>query len=123
MVNGGHGGGVAPAEHLRDDPAHAAPGLPGPGLSHAVAHEVDRAALLRGALEDLAERPDESRAGVRGDEPHARRPVRADSPQEGKPRVVRLGVHHVDAQDVPPRRHLTYVVVVISDSRTKAVLR
>lgn len=45
-----------------------------PGLAHAVAHEVDRAALPRGALEDLAERPDEPRVGVRDDEPHARRP-------------------------------------------------
>lgn len=25
LVHGGHGGGVAPAEHLREDPAHAAP--------------------------------------------------------------------------------------------------
>ena len=40
-----HGGGVAPAEHLRDDPAHAAPQLPGARLAHAVAHEVDRTAL------------------------------------------------------------------------------
>lgn len=102
VVHGGHGGGVAPAEHLRDDPAHTAPELPGAGLAHAVAHEVDRAALPRGALEDLAERPDEPRVGVRDDEPHARRPARADSPQEGEPRVVRLGVDHVDARDAPP---------------------
>lgn len=102
VVHGRHGGGVASAEHLRHDPAHAAPELPGAGLAHAVAHEVDRAALPRGALEDLAERPDEPRVGVRDDEPHARRPARADSPQEGEPRVVRLRVHHVDAQDAPP---------------------
>lgn len=102
VVHRNDGGGVAPAEHLRDDPAHAAPELPGAGLAHAVAHEVDRAALPRGALEDLAECPDESRVGVRDDEPHARRPARADSPQEGEPRVVRLGVNHVDAQDAPP---------------------
>ena len=50
VVHGRHGGGVAPAEHLRHDPAHAAPELPGAGLAHAVAHEVDRAALPRGAL-------------------------------------------------------------------------
>lgn len=102
VVHGRHGGGVAPAEHLRHDPAHAAPELPGAGLAHAVAHEVDRAALPRGALEDLAERPDESRVGVRDDEPHARRPARADGSQEGEPRVVGLGVNHVDAQDAPP---------------------
>lgn len=101
VVHGRHGGGVAPAEHLRHDPAHAAPELPGAGLAHAVAHEVDRAALPRGALEDLAERPDEPRAGVRDDEPHARRPARADSPQEGEPRVVGLGVDHVDARNAP----------------------
>ena len=40
--------------------------------------------------------------GVRDDEPHARRPARADSPQKGEPRVVGLGVNHVDAQDAPP---------------------
>lgn len=102
VVHGRHGGGVARAEHLRHDPAHAAPELPGAGLAHAVAHEVDRAALPRGALEDLAERPDEPRVGVRDDEPHARRPARADSPQEGEPRVAGLGVDHVDAQDAPP---------------------
>ena len=89
-------------EHLRDDPAHVAPELPGAGLAHAVAHEVDRAALPRGALEDLAEGADEARVGVRDDEPHARRPARADGPQEGEPRVVRLGVDHVDARDAPP---------------------
>lgn len=101
VVHGRHGGGVAPAEHLRDDSAHAAPELPGAGLAHAVAHEVDRAALLRSALEDLAERPNELRVGVRDDEPHARRAAREDSPQEGKPRVVKLGVDHVDARDAP----------------------
>ena len=47
VVHGGHGGGVAPAEHLRDDPAHAAPELPGARLAHAVAHEVGGAALPR----------------------------------------------------------------------------
>ena len=93
--------GVA-GEYLRHDSARAAPELPGAGLVHAVAHEVDRAALPRGALEDLADRPDESRVGVRDDEPTARRPVRADSPQEGQPRVVGLGVNHVDAQHAPP---------------------
>ena len=102
VLHGRHGGGVAPTEHLRHDPAHAAPELPGAGLAHAVAHEVDRAALPRGALEDLAERPDESRAGVGDDEPHAHRPARADGPQEGEPRVVRFGVDHVDAQDARP---------------------
>lgn len=68
VVHRGDGGGVAPADHLRDDPAHAEPELPGAGLAHAVAHEVDCAALPRGALEDLAERADEARVGV---EPHA----------------------------------------------------
>ena len=63
---------------------------------------MDRSALPRYALEDLAERPDESRVGVRDDEPHAHRPGRADSPQEGEPRVVRLCVDHVDTQDAPP---------------------
>ena len=64
--------------------------------------EVDRAALPRGAPEDLAERADEARVGVRDDEPHARRHARADGPQEGEPRVVGLGVNHVDAEDAPP---------------------
>lgn len=102
VVHGRHGGGVAPEGHLRRDPAHAAPELPGADLAHAVAHEVDRAALPRGALEDLAERPDEPRVGVQDDEPHARRPARADGPQEGEPRVVGLGVNHVYAQNAPP---------------------
>lgn len=102
MVHGRHGGGVAPAEDLRDNPADAAPELPGAGLAHAVAHEVDGAALPRGALEDLAEGADEARVGVGDDEPHAHRPARADGPQEGEPRVVGLGVHHIDAQDAPP---------------------
>lgn len=63
-VHGGHGGGVAPAEHLRDDPAHAAPELPGARPAHAVAHEVDGAALPRGTPEGLADRSNESRVGV-----------------------------------------------------------
>ena len=102
VVHRDDGGGVAPAEHLRDDPAHAPPELPGAGLAHAVAHQVDGAALPCGALEDLAERSDEPRVGVGDDEPHARRAARADGPEEGQPRVVRLGVNHVDAQDAPP---------------------
>ena len=64
MVHGGHGGGVAPAEHLRDDPVHAALELPGPP-AHAVVHEADGTALPCGAPEDLAERADEARMGVR----------------------------------------------------------
>ena len=102
MVHGRHRGGVAGAEHLRDDSAHAAPELPGAGLAHAVAHEVDGAALPRGALEDLAEGADEARVGVRDDELHPGDAAAADRPQEGEPRVVRLGIHHVDAQDAPP---------------------
>lgn len=102
VVHGGHGGGVAAAEHLRDDPAHAAPQLPGAGLAHAVAHEVDGAALPRGALEDLAEGADEARVGVRDDELHPGDAAAADRPQEGQPRAVRLGAHHVDAQGAPP---------------------
>ena len=82
VVHGGHGGGVAPAEHLRHDPAHAAPQLPGARLAHAVAHEVDGAALPRGALEDLAERADEARAGVRDDELLASQPMAATTAVE-----------------------------------------
>lgn len=88
VVHDGYGGGVAPAEHLRDDPAYAAPQLPGVRLAHAVAHELDGAALPCGALEDLAERTDETRVGVRDDEPHAVNAAVADLPEEGEPRVV-----------------------------------
>lgn len=77
---------------------------------------MDRAALPRGALEDLVERAEESRAGFRDGEPHARRPARADGQQEGEPRVLRLGVHHVDAQDAPPAAH------VAADAVTTAAL-
>lgn len=102
VVHRDDGGGVAPAEHLRDDPAHAAPEPPGAGLAHAVAHEVDGAALPRGALEDLVEGADEARMGVRDDELHPGDAAAADCPQEGEPRVVGLGVNHVDAQHAPP---------------------
>ena len=83
MVHGGHGGGVAPAEHLRDDPAHAAPELPGARLAHAVVYEADGAALPCGAPEDLAERADEARVGVRDDELHAVNAAVADLLEEG----------------------------------------
>ena len=43
MIHGRHGGGVAPAEDLRDDPADAAPELPGAGLAHTVAGTPPRA--------------------------------------------------------------------------------
>ena len=36
-----HGGGIAPAEHLRDDPAHAAPELSGARLAHAAVVAAD----------------------------------------------------------------------------------
>ena len=109
VKHGGHRDSVAPAENLRHNPAHVAPELPGDGPTH----EVDRATLPCGTLLDDAERPDESRVGVRDDEPHIRRRVRADNPQKGEPRVERLGIHHVDAQDVPPsRRHLTYMLAM-----------
>jgi len=88
VVHGGHGGGAAPAEHLRDDPAHAAPRPPGARLTHAAAHEVDGAALPCGALEDLAERADETRVGVRDDELHAANAAVAELPEEGGPRDV-----------------------------------
>lgn len=87
VVHGGHGGGVAPAEHLRDYPAHAAPQLLGARLAHAVAHELDGAALPCGTLEDLAERADEARVGVRDDELHAVNAAVADLPEEGETRV------------------------------------
>lgn len=102
VVHGGHGGGVAPAEHLRDDPTHAAPELPGARLAHAVAHEVDGAALPCRPLEDLRRGRDEARVRVGDDELHAGDAAVADLPEECQPRVVRLRVHHVDAQDAPP---------------------
>lgn len=102
VVHGGHGGGVAPAEHLRDDPAHAAPELPGAGLAHAVAHEVDGTALPCRPLEDLRRGRDEARVRVGDDELHAGDAAAADLPEEGQPRAVRFRVHHVDAQDAPP---------------------
>lgn len=102
VVHGGHGGGVAPAEHLRDDPAHAAPQLPGARLAHAVAHEVDGAALPCRPLEDLRRRRDEAPVRIGDDELHAADAALADLPEEGEPRVVGLGVDHVDAQHAPP---------------------
>ena len=92
MVHGGHGGGVAPAEHLRDDPVHAAPELLGARPAHAVEHEADGAALPCGAPEDLVERADEDRVGVRDDELHAVNAAVADLPVKGQPRAVGLGV-------------------------------
>ena len=102
VVHGGHGGGVAPAEHLRDDPAHSAPELPGARLAHAVAHEVDGAALPCRPLEDLRRGRDEAPVRIGDDELHAGDAAVADLPEECQPRVVRLGVHHADAQHAPP---------------------
>ena len=88
-------------------------GANGVGLAHIVAYEVGCAVLPRAALVDLVERSGESRVGVRDDEPHARRPTRAASPQEDGPRVVWFGLHHVGAQDAPPAVRVAAVVAAL----------
>ena len=93
--------GVAPAEHLRVDSAYAVPELPGARLAHVVAHEVHDAALSCRPLEDLRRR-DEAPVHIGDDELHAVNAAVADLPEEGQPRVVRLGVNHVGAQYAPP---------------------
>lgn len=52
-------------------------------LAHAVVYEADGAALPCGAPEDLAERADEARVGVRDDELHAVNAAVADLLEEG----------------------------------------
>lgn len=79
-----------------------APQLPGAGLAHAVAHQVRRAALPGGALEDLAHRPDEARVGVGHDEADAGDAAGPDPARELEPRVVGLGVDDRRPRDAPP---------------------
>lgn len=102
VVHGHGGGGVPGAEDRGDDPADAAPELPGAGLAHAVAHQVHRAALPCGALEDLAYGPDQALVGIGDDELGAGRAAVAQLPQEAEPRFVGLRVHHGYPQHAPP---------------------
>ncbi len=51
---------------------------------------------------DLRRRRDEAPVRIGDDELHAGDAAVADFPEEGQPRVVRLGVHHADAQYAPP---------------------